>query len=177
MQHKALTAGGLFPELVIDTIDGKQVSLGAPVSGFEWQLVVVYRGAHCPLCTRYLKQLNDRLDELHKLGIDVVAVSADSQIKAQGQMAEVEPRFPVGFGLSLEQMKELGLYISEPRSAQEADAPFAEPGLFVINEQGKIQILDISNAPFARPDIEALLMGLKFVKNPENNYPIRGTYS
>ncbi|MGF1759330.1 redoxin domain-containing protein [Photobacterium sagamiensis] len=177
MQHKALAAGQPFPQLSVNTIDGEQVVLGVPKSGFDWQLVVVYRGAHCPLCTRYLNQLNERMHDLHKLGIDVVAVSGDSLAKAKRQLADVNPSYPVGFGLTIEQMQLLGLYVSEPRSPQETDAPFAEPGLFVINEQGLIQVLDISNAPFARPDLDALLMGLEFIKNPENNYPIRGTYA
>jgi hypothetical protein len=32
--------------------------------------------------------------------------------------------------------------------------------------------LDISNAPFARPDLTGLAKGLKFIR--ENDYPIRG---
>ena len=73
-------------------------------------------------------------------------------------------------------MKELGLYISHPRSAEEHDRPFAEPGLFVVNSEGLIQVVNISNAPFARPDLSSLVMGLTFIRDPENNYPIRGTY-
>ena len=91
-------------------------------------------------------------------------------------MGDVAPNYRVGYGLSLAQMQELGLYISEPRSPQETDRPFAEPGLFVINDQGTLQITDISNAPFARPSLASLEMGLKFIRNPENNYPIRGTF-
>ena len=82
-------------------------------------------------------------------------------------------RFPVGYGLSMEQMRALGFYISKPRSPQETDRPFAEPGLFVINPEGRVQIADISNAPFARPDLSGILNGIKVIQ--ERNYPIRGT--
>ena len=41
--------------------------------------------------------------------------------------------------------------------------------------QVQVQVTDISNAPFARPDLKTLLGGLRFIRNPENNYPIRGT--
>src|SRR5216683_4256925 len=58
---------------------------------------------------------------------------------------------PVGHSLTLDQMRALGLYVSKPRSAQETDRPFPEPGLLVVNSEGKVQIVDISNAPFARP--------------------------
>ena len=53
---------------------------------------------------------------------------------------------------------------------------FAEPGLFIINEKGQLQVIDISNGPFVRPELEVLLAGLGFIRNPDNNYPIRGTY-
>jgi hypothetical protein len=73
-------------------------------------------------------------------------------------------------------MQTLGLYISNPRSDQETDHPFAEPGLFVINSDGDVQVVDLSNNPFVRPDLLTLVNGLKWIRNPDNNYPIRGTY-
>ena len=36
-------------------------------------------------------------------------------------------------------------------------------------------IAEIANAPFVRPDLEQLVSGLEFIRNPDNNYPIRGT--
>ena len=83
----------------------------------------------------------------------------------------------MAYDLSIERMEMLGLYISAPRSAAETDRPFSEPGLFVINSDNRVQLIDISNGPFARPELAALVNGLAFIKNPENNYPIRGTYS
>ena len=62
------------------------------------------------------------------------------------------------------------------RSALETDKPFPEPGLYVINEKGNVQLVDIANAPFLRPSLERLVAGLGFIRNPENNYPIRGTF-
>ena len=60
----------------------------------------------------------------------------------------------------------------DPRSPQETDRPFAEPALFVINPDGNIQIVDISNAPLARPDLKSPLKGIQFVAS--KSYPIRG---
>lgn len=174
MSHKH-PAGAAFPAITVPAVSGGKLTLGAPQEGRDWQMVVVYRGKHCPMCTSYLKELKTLLPEFHALGVDVVAVSADPQDKAQDQIALVEPNFPVGYDLSVAQMHELGLYVSNPRSAQETDRPFAEPGIFVVNADGAVQITDISNAPFARPDLKTLLGGLRFVRNPENNYPIRGT--
>lgn len=175
MAHK-LPAGDAFPAQTVSKLGGGDMTLGKPADGKDWQMVVVYRGAHCPVCTRYLGEINAKLDELNDLGIDVVAVSADPEEKAQNQTGPLGLNFPIGYNHSVEQMQELGLYISDPRSAQETDRAFSEPGLFVINDDGVIQVTDISNAPFARPDLNSLTMGLGFIRNPENDYPIRGTH-
>jgi len=171
-----LTAGQSFPDIIVPNIQGGTIKLASLSASNDWRLVVVYRGKHCPLCTNYLKELNELLPELNALGVDVIAVSADSEARAKQQINEIKPNFEVGYNLSIEQMQKLGLYISLPRSAQESDQPFAEPGLFVINADNNIQLVDISNAPFVRPDLNSLLMGLKYIRNPNNHYPIRGTH-
>ena len=73
-------------------------------------------------------------------------------------------------------MQELGLYISIPRSEKETDHNFSEPGLFVVNQDGNIQVIDISNNPFVRPSLPEFVSGINWIRNPENNYPIRGTF-
>ncbi len=70
-------------------------------------------------------------------------------------------------------MRAFGLYISEPRSAQETDHHFPEPALFLVNPDGALQLGDAANAPFLRSDLDRLVGGLRFVI--EKGYPIRGT--
>ncbi|SDJ17122.1 Peroxiredoxin [Ferrimonas sediminum] len=176
MTLSKFAAGDQFPKIQLPTVNDGTITLGTPQNGADWRMVVVYRGKHCPLCTRYLNEIEKLKEQFRQLGIDIVAVSADSESQARGHMAELKASYPIGYGLSIEQMQQLGLYISNPRSPQETDHPFAEPGLYVINDKGQVQVLDISNGPFVRPELEVLLSGLAFIRNPENNYPIRGTY-
>ena len=176
MNNFKSAAGETFPAIIVSDTKGGEINLSEPTMPHDWRVVVVYRGKHCPICTRYLTEFNAMVPKLSELGIDLVAVSADTQEKAKTHMRDVEPAYPVGYGLSVGQMQQLGLYISEPRSPEETDRAFAEPGLFVINDKGQLQVVDISNAPFARPNLESLVMGLGFIRNPDNNYPIRGTY-
>lgn len=169
-----LDAGNAFPKLTVPELQGGMLTLGTPQGDHDWQLVVVYRGLHCPICKTYLSTLEDLVPEFHKIGVDVVAVSGDPKDKAREMANEKNLSLPIGYDLSIAQMRELGLYVSDPRSPQETDQPFAEPALFVINDEGLIQIVDLSNAPFARPDLQSLLNGVKFVR--DNGYPIRGTH-
>lgn len=177
MTNMKLTAGQTFPDITTAKLGGGKIHLPTASKGYDWRMVIVYRGQHCPICTDYLITLNDLSPEFNAIGIDVIAVSADSSEKAEAHIGKVNPNFDVGYGLTVEQMQQLGLYISNPRSAEESDLPFAEPALLVINEKGEIQIIDVSNAPFARPELKMILMGLKFIRNPKNNYPIRGTHA
>lgn len=167
--HKP-AAGSRFPEISLPTVGGSSVT---PATQTGWRLVVVYRGKHCPLCKKYLATLDELLPKFKDAGVTVTAVSGDPKEKAEAQVAEGSLGFPVAYDLSVAQMRQLGLYVSEPRSPQETDQPFPEPGIFVINPDDAVQIVDISNAPFARPDLAALLEGISFIQSKD--YPIRGT--
>lgn len=170
-----LHPGVEFPKITVKSLDDGDVTLGKPTNGTDWQMVVVYRGRHCPLCTKYLNQLESYKKRLHDNKVDLVAISADSKEQLKDHLGKIDVSFPIYYGLTLEQMKMLGVYISVPRSEQETDHDFAEPGLFIINEEGNLHVVDISNNPFVRPELEVLTSGLEWIKNPKNNYPIRGT--
>ena len=165
-----LQAGAEFPAFTLPKAGGGEIKIGG--TG-RWQMLVVYRGQHCPICRKYLKTLDGLLEEYRAADIDVAVVSSDLREKAETEVAEEGWHFPTGFGLTLDRMRTLGLYISNPRTPPETDKQFSEPGLFVINPEGRVHVIDISNAPFARPDLAQVLNGIKFAR--EKKFPVRGT--
>lgn len=171
------TPGTQFPEITIDKLGGGTLTLGKASAGNDWQMIVVYRGKHCPICTRYLKEVNDVVAPLKELSIEVVAVSADSEARAVEQIALVGPEFAVGYGLSVPQMQDMGLYITGPRDGVDVDGPFAEPGLFVVNEHGELRMVDIATVPFFRPQLTSLVGGLKYVRGLAAGSPATGTFA
>lgn len=138
----------------------------------RWTMLFVYRGRHCPRCKRFLNKLNAALDSWRE-HMDIVVVSADSAEKAQADLVEFGWRFDLCYGLSEPQMRNLGLYVSAPLSEAETTTNFAEPGAFGIRPDGTLMLVDISNGPAARPDLEELLDGMIF--NITNDRPVRGT--
>ena len=168
--------GSPFPTLKVFDQENSLVDIGRPADNSNWRMVVVYRGRHCPMCTKFLNALEGHVDRFRDIGVEIVAVSADSQEQLLDHMEKLKVSFPIYHGLSLEQMETLGVHISSPRSPQETDHPFSEPGLFVVNQDNRLHLTDISNNPYLRPDLESLLFGIGWLKNPENNYPIRGTH-
>lgn len=169
-----LEAGSPFPSISKPSLNNTTRDLSQPKDGNDWQMLIVYRGRHCPLCTRFLNELTAYTARLNAINIDVVAVSGDSREQLEDHTQKLDVNFPLFYGLSIDEMRSLGLYISHPRSEQETDHPFAEPGLYVINENRTLQVVDISNNPFVRPDLENLVSGLEWIR--KNDYPIRGTY-
>lgn len=138
----------------------------------RWTMLFVYRGRHCPRCKRYLNKLEAMLSDWVDV-LDVVVVSSDTKEKALADKEEFGWSFDLGYGMTEAQMRSLGLYVSEPLSEAETTGLFAEPGAFGIRPDGSLMLVDISNGPAARPDLEELLDGMAF--NINNNRPARGT--
>lgn len=148
----------------------RSITVGQPRD--RWTMLFVYRGRHCPRCKRFLNKLNAALPAWVD-AMDVVVVSADSEEKALADKEEFGWAFDLCHGLTEDQMRSLGLYVSEPLSEAETSHLFAEPGAFGIRPDGTLMLVDISNGPAARPDLEELLDGMKF--NIDKNRPVRGT--
>lgn len=134
-------------------------------------MLFVYRGAHCPRCKRFLNKLNAMLSDWTEV-MDVVVVSADTEAKALADKAEFGWNFELCYGLTEPQMRAMGLYVTDPLSEAETTGRFAEPGAFGIRPDGSLMLVDISNGPAARPDLDELLDGMTF--NITNDRPTRG---
>tara|TARA_B100001142_G_C14321827_1_gene650765 strand:+ start:1696 stop:2217 length:522 start_codon:yes stop_codon:yes gene_type:complete len=167
-----LVSGGTFPVLNIPKYGGGSIQLGGKGA---WQLIIVYRGQHCPLCKIYLNKLEKLYPEFKDLGVEVVAISSDPYQKVERDLKEFKWSFSIGYDLSKSDMIKLGVYISNPRSINETDRQFPEPACFVIRPDGIAQIIEISNSPVARIELENLASSLEWIM--DNEYPVRGTAS
>lgn len=164
--------GSDFPGITLPTTGGGSIGLGQP-PGDQSQLIVVYRGLHCPICKKYLGQLNDMKADFEAMGVQVVAVSTDPKDKADKFAEEVQLDITVAYDLGIEQARELGLFISTPLNEQETDAPFAEPGVFFVRPDGSLHFSEVASAPFCRPDLDMIKKGVGYIT--EKGYPPRGT--
>lgn len=162
--------GQPFVPISFKQLGGGDVTFGA---AGPWQALFVIRGQHCPICKSYLSEIEERREALIALGVSIAAVSADSEAQTRITAEAAPVNFPLLYGMDEATMHRLGLYVSEPRSAQETDHRFPEPALFVVNPQGVLHLVDIANAPFLRPDLDRIVHGLGFII--EKAYPIRGT--
>ena len=135
-------------------------------------MIAFYRGLHCPICKVYLKELEGKLDEFAKRGVEVIAISSDSAERArQAQREWGLPRLKIGYGLATERARQWGLFISRAIKDTEPDE-FAEPGIFLVKPDGTLYCASIQTMPFARPSFDPILGAIAFIV--ANNYPARG---
>ena len=164
------------PELAFDALGSSRWSL-AEQSPQHFTMVVFYRGLHCPVCRRYLTELNGMIGEFDKRGVATVITSTDNEDRAEQAKSQWGlTNLTVGYGVSIDKAREWGLYISTSRgmtSAGVEEPPlFAEPGLFLVKPDRTLYWASISTMPFARPHFPEIAQAIDFAVS--KNYPARG---
>lgn len=135
-------------------------------------LLVFYRGHHCPICKSYLEKLNSLLGDASKQGITVFVASGDTEERARKSQDEWEiDDLELGYGMTVAQMNEWGLYTSAAIKEEEP-AVFGEPGLFLIKPDQTIYYVAYNSMPMGRPDLREVIKFVEFVL--EKDYPARG---
>ena len=86
MPARALMPRDPVPALNVALTTGGRFVLGAN-PGEHFDLVVFYRGLHCPICAKYLIELERLAPEFAARGVQLLAVSSDDMERA-GQMAD-----------------------------------------------------------------------------------------
>ncbi|MEL6305536.1 MAG: redoxin domain-containing protein [Bacteroidota bacterium] len=138
----------------------------------NFNLLVCYRGLHCPLCKKYLQQLETFLMEFSEQGVDIVAVSMDTEKRARLSRKDWGlANLKLGYGLSLEMAKAWGLYRSKAVKQGEPEI-FSEPGLFLIDNEGSVYFAAINSNPWGRPYLPSFVKAVNYIINAR--YPARG---
>ncbi|MBM3370245.1 MAG: AhpC/TSA family protein [Betaproteobacteria bacterium] len=179
MSTLALTPRHPVPALSVPLAGGGRYVLGAAPAATS-DLIVFYRGLHCPICAKYLIELERLMPEFENRGVQVVAVSSDHAERGKAMADKINAeRLPVGYGLSLQSARQWGLYISTSRGQTsigiEEPALFSEPGVFIVRPDGTLYYGSTQTMPFARPQFQDLLGAIDFAVS--KNYPARGEYT
>lgn len=146
----------------------------------RFTMVVFYRGLHCPICIRYLAELERLTPDFRAKGVEPVAISTDNAERAAEMVSRAKiAQLPIGYDLPLTTARAWGLYVSASRGKTsigiEEPALFSEPGLFLVTSANTLYYGATQTMPFARPGFAELLGSLDFVI--ANDYPARGEYA
>ena len=164
------------PELSVSTVVGSTWTLSEQTPE-TFTLVVFYRGLHCPVCKRYLTDLQNHLSKLEDLGVTVIALSSDSEERAKEAKETWElSKLTLGYGLMMSEARDWGLFISTSRgktsTGVEEPALFSEPALYLVRPDGTLYFGAVQTMPFARPHFADIVGAVKYVT--DNDYPARG---
>lgn len=172
------------PALELSSITGDKINIAHVAKGYDFTLLVFFRGVFCPICKMQLQEIEEHHSKLQKANMKVIAISMDDPANSIQFAKDVatkmgdetkEIQTTIAYGLSETQARQWGLYISKGREGTAEPAIFSEPGLFVLRSDSTVFMAQTQSAPFSRPSMEQLIGGLSFAK--EHNYPARGTLS
>ena len=163
--------GQSFPAIDLAKVGGGRLSSADFTAPF-FNVLNVYRGLHCPRCKAQLADFTAHKAEMAEQGIEVISISTDPADRAEQAVAEWGlGDMKVGYGLTIEDARGLGLFISE--SIREGEtAFFAESALFLIQGDGILWGSAINSFPFMRPTAAMILDAAKTRR--ERSYPPRG---
>ena len=166
------------PSLAVQTLDHGGFDLSGE-NNKVGTLVCFYRGFHCPICAKYLAELERLAPKFAERGVGVVAISSDGEERARMMADKIEAKnLRIGFDLSLTKAREWGLFISTSRGKTsigvEEPALFSEPGVFLVSPDQSLYFSTVQTMPFVRPNFSEMLGAIDFAI--ENNYPARGEY-
>ena len=184
--EKALNVGDRAPDYGLKNYDGELRQLQDYLA--KGPLVLTfYRGLWCPYCNLQLASYNQHLEEIRKLGADLVAIAAEgpegfdvvqaSEMPAEAKATLVSaPDFDVlhdehaalakAFGLtfSLPQAHRdllAGMKVDVERATGDGSYTFADPATYIIGTDGIIRWAFIPNNYRKRAEPEAILKQLK----------------
>ncbi|WP_181703123.1 redoxin domain-containing protein [Chthonobacter albigriseus] len=132
----------------------------------NFTLVVFYRGYHCGQCREQLRELEGKVEAFRALGVRAIAVSTDTRERAERAAAEWGiDNLTLCWGLTLDQAKAWGLYISEGRglgpSGVEEPTFFVEPAMFLVRPDNTLFAGIVQTMPFARPRLDDVLAAVR----------------
>ena len=160
------------PDFTVALLDGGEFQLSEQL-GENFTLLLFYRGLHCPICKMQLRELQRKLGEFAERKTRVVAISMDSQERARKSADEWKiDDVVLGYGLSEDLARDLGLYISSGLPGTEEPEIFSEPALLLVKPDQSLYFASIQSMPFTRPPLDQLLQGIDYAL--ENDYPARG---
>tara|TARA_R110000787_G_scaffold285461_4_gene401209 strand:- start:33845 stop:34369 length:525 start_codon:yes stop_codon:yes gene_type:complete len=166
-----LMPGKPVPDLSLPLVGGGTWTLSEQTPE-TFTVVEVYRGYHCPRCKSQLLDIDHKVARYAERGCGVIAISTDPQDRAEKTVAEWGVhQLPVAYGLSLDQARSWGLYISNAFQEKET-RHFAEPGLFLIRPDMTLYSNVIHTTPFHRHHHADVLEAVDMIR--ARNYPPRG---
>ncbi|TXC78806.1 peroxiredoxin-like family protein [Luteibaculum oceani] len=150
---KGLKLGSDLPEFTTSTSSGTEINSEDLIKEGP-AVILFFRGNWCPVCSKYLSNLNDSLQQITSLGAKVYAISPQNKVanetaanKAKGNIiflndenAQIMKAFDVDFKVSEKYDQKIKMFlntdIAEFNGMENALLPV--PATFVFDQSGEL---------------------------------------
>lgn len=129
-------------------------------------VVIFLRGHFCPTSDRFLSAYQDILPRFTNLGVQLLAVNSDDKERNAKTTAELRLNFPLLSDQSCGVAQMFGMYVDNRRNGR----LFVEPGLVVIDREGRVAYSVISSGPKGLPSPGDLLPVLLYMFFHDGKY-------
>lgn len=105
----------------------------------------------------------ERLTDFDEAGVQILALTAESEEGARKMQEAVEPGFPILYGLDAEEMRDtIGCYI-----ASDADPPHLHATDVVLDPEGRVRLVVYSSGAIGRLQPEPTLATILSLQDEE----------
>lgn len=173
---QGLPKGRRAPEFKARTQRGDSVSLKGLIED-KPLVLMFYRGQWCPVCNKYLKQLEDSVNLIREAGARVVAVTPETPQNAARMRDKTNSSvtiipdtsetiieaYKVGFNVTNEYAQKIqkGFDVSIAGNNADKKARLPIPATYVINRSGNISWVFFSPDYKKRASVKAILEAVK----------------
>lgn len=161
-----LKSNAFFPAVKLPLCQGGHVRLGKPKGKHERHLIYFHSGTASKECSEYLVSLDSLRSKLTQLKIELVAVSADSELRAREQLESTKIGYSLAYDLNKTNAIHVGLYWKELNETENGRKGYTLPAFFLVNESGVTELIALYDSPYFMPPVEALLDGLESFLSP-----------
>jgi peroxiredoxin len=172
MARAGLLPGTPVPDFAVDLVGGGRWVLREQKPK-RFSLISFYRGRHCPRCHLHILDMKSKLARFADRGVEPIAISMDRKDRAEDSMqAWGLEGLSVGYNLSEEAARSLGLYLTDSINEREPRR-FSEPAVMLILPDQQLYSVVYATNPFNRIHFSDVLEGLDAIA--ARDYPPRGT--
>ena len=178
----ALNVGAKMPAFSLKDANGKIVESRDLLKGGNL-VVVFYRGAWCPFCNLYLRNLQKNMPQIKAAGGNLVAISVENPDNSLNVARKNELDFTVlsdpnlttarKFGIVYQMPKETdelyktrGLDVAKHNRMEKAELPLS--ATYIINQTGEIVYAFLEPDYKKRAEPETIIKTLLKIKSPAN---------
>ena len=104
---------------------------------------------------------HERLADFDEAGVQILALTAEGDEGARKMREEVEPGFPILYGLDVEEMREsIGCYVNP-----DADPPYLHATGVLLDPEGRVRVVVYSSGAIGRLQPEPTLATVQYLQD------------